>query len=248
MTFLKLIIFDFKITFKNKTTIFYTLAYPIILTLIFGYLFSATFEIDKTTSSYDYFAITMLIFFVLGYSITTVYFLDDAEYKASNQRLLFSPTPPLYIVFSRIIARVIVLIIYLTLAVILLKLFLHVNFGTNLFKTLIIFYAEGLFACLLGVLLSLLPLNTESIMTILNILLMIFAILGGGFFPIDSLGDTFEKLSYISPQRWVTLSLFQTIYDGSSSLYVPTIIVLISSSLFILVLIKILFRKEKLLA
>jgi ABC-2 type transport system permease protein len=58
------------------------------------------------------------------------------------------------------------------------------------------------------------------------VLITVFCVIGGAFFPVEGLGPQLAALSWISPAKWIISCSFQIIYDGNYSLLLPTLIVL----------------------
>ena len=57
-------------------------------------------------------------------------------------------------------------------------------------------------------------------MGIINVVIPVIVMLGGGYVPVDVMGEFFRKLSVISPVKWANQAIFNVIYNSDLS-YVP---------------------------
>lgn len=79
----------------------------------------------------------------------------------------------------------------------------------------------------------------------LQIVIMLFIFFGGVFFPVYSLGKIVESISNLSPLKWITECIFRIIYDNDFSIYLPTIGVMLVSSIICIVICQIIFKPEE---
>ena len=121
---------------------------------------------------------------------------------------------------------------------------LGVNFGSNTPIILLMFFAETLMASAIGIYLGICIKNFGTIKGILNIPLSIFGLLGGSFFPVGSLGDKFEKITYISPFTWINKGLISVVYDNNDKILIYSIGVTLIIAIIFSILSIISFKKE----
>ena len=80
---------------------------------------------------------------------------------------------------------------------------------------------------------------------ILNIPILIFAVLGGCFYPLGTWNKLFLVVLNLSPLRWINRCQFLLIYDNNRSLlYILSLIMIIVASVIMLLTI-LCFKKEE---
>jgi len=79
---------------------------------------------------------------------------------------------------------------------------------------------------------------------ILSNTMSVIALLSGVMFPIASLGEAVDRISNLSPMRWVLESVFELIYDGYSANYFAIIIGLVLLSAVLVAVVHNRYRPE----
>jgi len=234
---------DFLNLMFNLMWVFYGTAFPLLLVLILGFLSSGNYG-DQVTS-YDYYGVSMLIYIIFNTSTIASNSFMEERIKKGNMRIIYSPVPKEYIYISKIAATVVFSFLCHLIVMILLHLILKVDFGgTNVGFVILILFLFEVFASIIGVLLCCIFKSENTANQILSVVINISAILGGLFFRLDGFGQTVEKISYISPIKWIVNDIFEIIYDKDFSQYLLTIITLIAVSLLALLMCKKFYKTE----
>lgn len=241
--FLQLFKRDFLNLFFNPMWIFYSSAFPFLLVLILGFLNSGGY--GNTITSYDYYGISMMIFSVLNTSSISANSFMEERIKKGNMRIIYSPLPKGYIYTSKIAASFVFSSFWHLIVIILLNLTLKVNYGGyNMGYIILLVLILEVFASILGVLFCCIFKSEGAANQFLSIVITIFGMLGGLFFRIDGFGPALEKISFVSPLKWIVTDIFKIIYDRDFSNYLSTVVMLIVLSLLTLLLCKIFYRTE----
>ena len=241
--FLQIFKRDFLNLLINPMWIFYSTVFPFLLAAIFGFLSSGNY--GKEITSYDYYGISIIIYMILNTSTLAANSFMEEKIKKGNMRIIYSPLPKSNIYISKILATALFSCLCHFLVIALLNLTLNVNFGGgNIIYILLILGAFEGFVSILGVLFCIIFKSENTANQVLSIVINIFGILGGLFFRLDGFGERMEKLSYISPVKWLITNIFKVIYDRDFSYYMPTLYILILLSIIALLLCRIFYKEE----
>lgn len=111
-------------------------------------------------------------------------------------------------------------------------------------QIIILFGMTELFSVGLGVMFCCIFKTEAMANQILNIIINLFAILGGLLFPMDGYGKVVRGISYISPAKWLVKTSFEMIYDNDFSRFYPTFIGLLLATAVVFIVCEKTFRKE----
>ncbi|OCA97213.1 ABC transporter permease [Clostridium beijerinckii] len=235
---------DFKNLVTNSTTLTFCFLYPPILVFLFGFLFSNLYGSSRITS-YDFYGVTMMFYMILGaVTITPNAFMEE-RIKQGNLRIAYSPVSRVQIYSSKLISSFIFMGATFTIDMFVMQVCGWVNFGNHNF-----IYVIGLMLALLAFTVSFggavcVILKSEELTNkILSIIATAFAVFSGVFFPIAGLGEWADKISNLSPLKWVLTTIFQLIYDGGSKYYNIVSFTLISFTLVFIIIVHLNYHPE----
>lgn len=230
--------------FTNPMWIFYTTVFPFMLAIIFGFLAQGSYS-DNITS-YDFYAITTMIYSALNAATLAANSFMEKDIKGPNMRLIYAPVPTFVIYFSKIIATVIFTTVCYTAVTLLLNLTVHANFGgTNAIYLWILMVLIELFGASFSVMLCCVLKTEEAVNQIVSFGITLMTLLGGVFFPIDGLGKAVVAVSNLSPVKWVAEAAFEIIYDGNFTLLLPSYLILAVLTIVCILLSTKLFKTEE---
>lgn len=245
MNLIKIVKFDFINTIKNPVLIFSETVLPITLFLVFGFIMRNRYG-AYNMSSYDYYGVTMIIFSTFLMSIITANIFMERKIQEGNIRIIYSPTAKINIYLSKILTGFLFGTIVYTILMVLEKYVLGINYGDAYFGILLlIIIIFNLFTCCIGGFACCLLRSEEAVSKIIAPINYLLAMLGGLFTPVGGFGSVINKISYISPVRWVSDCMFKIIYDNDLSMAVPLLGVLIVLSLILIGLCQISFKPEE---
>lgn len=243
MNLLNKIKFELKLMFKTPVLGFSFFAYPILLTLIIGYLAQNSF--GSEISSYQYYSIGMMIFIYAGAGLVSVYNFIDNPVKDGNLRVIYMPVKTGNIYLSQIVSGTIFCTLGIAFTMTVFKLLFHVNYNGS---ELIVFMGFSTLAFLsnaLGMFLATIINNVMTINMIFNMIQAIFCLLGGAFFSIESLGKIPAMIAKLSPVKWVIDGMLNSMYDNNNSLLFIIIAVNIVLGIILIAMCKVTFKTEK---
>ncbi|AAK81334.1 ABC-2 type transport system permease protein [Clostridium acetobutylicum] len=245
MNFIRIVKFDFKNIIRNPMLLFFNTIFPLILIGSIGFVMKNGYGSFNVTS-YDYYGVTMMIFTAFIICITASNTFMEKSVKKGNTRIVYAPVSKAEIYLSKIISTYILGSIFYSIIIVLGKYVLNINYGTrSTIYIIILINMLTLFGCCLGVLFCCIFKSEEGANSVLQIVIMLFIFFGGVFFPVYSLGKIVESISNLSPLKWITECIFRIIYDNDFSIYLPTIGVMLVSSIICIVICQIIFKPEE---
>lgn len=234
---------DFLNMIFNPMWFFYSTVFPFLLVLILGFLSSGAY--GSSVTAYDYYGITIMLYMIFNTSTLAANSFMEERIKKGNMRIIYSPLPKSFIYLSKIAATFTFSSLCHLLVIILLNLVLNVNLGgANTVYVILILLMFEMFACVLGILFCCIFKSENISNQILSIVITITSVLGGLFFRLDGFGKLVERISYLSPVKWIVTGIFKVIYDRDFSYYLPSTAILIVLSLLALLLCRKFYRTE----
>lgn len=243
MNLLNKIAFELKLMFKTPVIVFTFFAYPVLLTLIIGYLSQNSF--GSEISSYQYYSIGMMIFIYAGAGLSSVYNFMDKPTKDGNLRVIYTPVKTSSIYLSQIISGTIFAAMGILFSMVIFKVFFKVNYNGSEFIVFIGFITLAFLSNALGMFLATVINNLMAINMIFNMIQAIFCVLGGAFFSIESLGKLPAFLAKLSPVKWIIDGILNSMYDNNNTLLFIIIAVNILLSVILICICKKTFKSEK---
>ncbi len=242
--FVNLMAYGLKRRIKDFFIIVYSVVFPLLLIVLLGYLTTNFFKGDNRVTSNDYYTLVMLPFYLLTSTITVAYVAKDESLRKTAYRFIIAPIDKGAIVLSKILSCTIVIWLCAIFNLTVTRFLLGVKLGQSTFIILLMFLAETFASAAFGIFLGICINSFSAIKGILNIPLNIFALLGGVFFPVGSLGVTFDRMSYVSPCKWINRGLMAAVYDNNFNILIYTIVVCTAIGILFSVLSVISFKKE----
>ncbi|SMC22110.1 ABC-2 type transport system permease protein [Clostridium acidisoli DSM 12555] len=242
--FIKLMVYGLQRRMKDFFIIIYSVIFPIVEILLLGYLATNFFKGDSSITSNHYYTLVLIPFYLLTSIITVAFVAKDESLCKTSYRFIIAPIDNAAIVLSKVLSCTIVIWICSIIILLITRVLLGINFGSNTPIILLMFFTETLMASAIGIYLGICIKNFGTIKGILNIPLSIFGLLGGSFFPVGSLGDKFEKITYISPFTWINRGLISVVYDNNDKILIYSIGVTLIIAIMFSVLSIISFKKE----
>lgn len=226
---------------KNPMWIFFATGFPLLMTIILGYLTGDSY--GKTVTSYDYYGITGIIYAVLNSGMISANAFMEERIKKPNMRIIYAPGSVRNLYLSKIISSFLFVYGFHVVDLIFLQLVFHVTIG-NIGLFLLILAVLELWTVTLGIMLCCL-IKTESVTNqIQSIIVNLLAVLGGVIFSLDGFGKAGRIISMCSPVKWIVKAFFEMSFDNDLSLYTPVVAGMLLCILVMVVICDRTFRKE----
>ncbi|MCL1917118.1 MAG: ABC transporter permease [Peptococcaceae bacterium] len=210
---------DLKNLYTNPMWWIGAMGLPLLLALIMGFITQGAYGTNTPSgtgvTSYNYYAITMLIFGALNNSTIAANSFMEGRIMKANMRLCNAPIPNSFIFLPKIIASLLFGTLCHTLAASAIFFITGVNFGGgNAIFLWLLLLAVYFFAVCFSVMLCCILKKEETVNMILSTAVSLLCLLGGAFFPMKGLGRIVEVISNISPVTWISTAAFQAVYDN----------------------------------
>lgn len=190
---------------RDKTTLFFTFAFPLLFLVVFGLIFSGQ-EVEESGKPYiNYIAPGVLSWGVANAAVFGVGFVLMQWRRDDVLRLIrMTPTPLSAILGSR---YVLALAIGVVQAVLFVTVALLPVFGLSLsasWPLALPVLVLGITAFLvLGVIVGSYAKTPEAVAAVANFLMIPMAFLSGSFFPLDAMPSWMQTFSWVLPLRYV---------------------------------------------
>lgn len=243
MRFLRLVKFDLVESILKKPGLDFSLfVMPVVLLYILGSITEGNYT--GGFSSYGYYAIGLIIYFQLSTGMTAANTFMEEKVKKPNLRLIYAPINKYQIVLSKIVSTYIASLISLLESMILFKLLFKVEFGERPEIVFLMFSSLALLSITLAVLVCIIVKDEGTTNMLFNIIITLFALLGGVLFQVDNLGKIVSKISDFCPVKWIMNSVFRMIYDGNYNNVLPILLGITFISIVIAGICKVTFKTE----
>ena len=205
-----------KMLFKNPILIMNFWGYPVILTLIIGYLTKSFY--GDGISSYEYYSNSMLIFMFMGAGLITIYNFIESNLVDGNFRAIYAPISKSTIYLSQIISSTIFAIVGIILNILIFKFLVGVTYNGTEFLIVLSLGTLSFLSTSIATLLCAFINNIGAINGIFNMIQSAFCVLGGAFFSMEALGGVPAMISKLSPVKYIIDGMYLSIYDNSHSM------------------------------
>ncbi len=242
-TFICLLWQDLRRRSKDGFFIGYNIIFPVILTVILGYLSSESY--GNAFTGYHYYSIVTLPFCISLSIITAAYAAKEEAYKKTAIRFMFTPISKFQLILSRLLSCSIILSCCNLVVLLFNMLVLKLPIKEDFLQILMLLSALSFTVCSAGLFIGYGIKNFLLVKNMINIPVMAAGILAGAFYPFGSLNPTWETVIRVSPLTWINRSMFSCIYDGKAGLLWITILLCLIIGLCFTVLAVLLFKTEE---
>lgn len=243
MNLINKIKFELKVMIKSPTEIYTYFIFPIILTLLVGYLTKDSF--GSEISSYEYYSFNMMIFVYIGAGNASLYNFINKPVKQGNFRVIFTPIKTIYMYLSQILAGTIFCAIGIAFTILVFKIFFNINYRGNEFSIFALFTSIAFVANAVGIFLATIIDNVDTTNIIITIGQGILCVLGGAFFSLEALGKIPTAISKLSLVKYWRDGIFNIMYDNSYFIISISILINVALGIMFIIFCKYTFNTEK---
>lgn len=189
-------------------------------------------------NSFTYYTFAELVLIILYISQITCVSTYKESFQGTLSRLRISKISNFKIIISKVILGIIVGLIQILVVYFISRVFLNVNWGQNLLKTLLVLISLIIFSSVLGITTSIIFKDNKTSSSLINTLLIILGFLGGSYVPISlvkSIKIT-NILCKMTPTYWANISLLsQSLKINTNYFYISISLSLGLSALLIII-------------
>ncbi|WP_406589288.1 ABC transporter permease [Bacillus atrophaeus] len=245
MNFIRILKFDFMNILRTPALLLVNTVFPFILIATMGFVTKSNFG-TSSVSSYDYYGVNMTIFAVALIAMTAANTFMEEKVRKGNIRILYAPVSKMDIYLSKLISTYLFGTISYSFILFLAQTLFQLNFGgRNLPYVMLLINIFLLFGCCFGTMFCCICKNEEQANSIMQIPVAFFVFFGGVFFGIHRLGVTVNKISNLSPVKWVSECAFRIFYDNDFSIFLPVLSSLLLASIVCIIVSQIVFKPEE---
>ena len=208
------------------------------------YVRVSSLDTKRQPRSIDYYSITMLTLILMYASLTGMWGIRSEQRMKTGNRILCGPVNKYELMAGNVIGDVSVTIVQAVVVIAVSKYVLAAYWGSNILAVMGLVLSQSVMTISLGVGMAYLIRNEGAASGVLNTVIPIVVLLGGGYTPLENMGGFISKISVISPVKWINDALFRLIYDNDYSLFATAIIINIVVAAVFLTAAALLSRKE----
>lgn len=165
----------------------------------------------------DYYAVTMLALTLMYGALYGSFGMAEDKTEKTYIRIKSSPTKPYINYIGKTLGAIVTLILQMVILVLFTKYAFHANWGPNMGMIFFLGTLFSVFAVSLGIMAYAVTNDAMRASGIINILVVFFTFISGGYAKLNADGTWFEKFSYISPNKLFQTATFNNIYGGAGS-------------------------------
>lgn len=182
----------------------------------------------KQVSGMQYYAAAMAAMFLLFNVPNGAKSIIDERDTETLSRLMSTPTSKLTILTGKFLGNLYFVLAQFTIFLAVTTLLFKVNWGENLFQTILIGFSYSIAVSGLAMLFAAVIKNLKTADTVGGLGVQIFSILGGSMIPLTIFPKSMQTVANIAPNKWA-LSSFIDIMAGTTwnALFTPLIVLLL---------------------
>lgn len=176
---------------------------------------------EYSTSSLDYYGITMIVITIMFASVTGAYKVIREKQSGTLNKIRTIPISTFKLLIGKVIGSLIVILLQIIMTLFISKNVLNVNWGENICLIIFILLCQGVLAISIGVFIGVLLEDNKSAWLILLSLIMTLGFFSGSFFQIGQINNKWIfNLSKVNLLKAENTAIFNYIYNGNSSLII----------------------------
>jgi ABC-2 type transport system permease protein len=192
----------------------------------------------------DYYAVTMLTLIIMYSSLTGASAIKNEKTAGTYSRLLCSPVGKYEILTGKTLGVLAVTLLQALGVILFSRYVFGANWGSHPGTIFLLVAAEVVMAVSLGMGLTFMIKGETTVRSLLNIIIPFMVFLGGGYVPLEGLGNTLLSFSQLSPVRWMNKALFQVIYSQDFGSVLPALCVNLGIAAVFMAVSSLAIRKE----
>lgn len=215
--------FGFKSLLRNQRALVFTIAFPIVLLVLFNSIFAKSHDSTTLTHGLEldddaYFTAGIVAYTIMLSAFSTMAIgLTTQRESGQLKRLSGTPLPPWVFMVAQVV-RAILLIAFMTLVLLLIGHFAYgVHFPSDTLGGFIVYLVVGTATmCVLGIAITALTPTAESAATIAPFSAVLLSFISGVYIPIDQLPSWLQEIGRVFPLAHLADGLQTTLAPGAT--------------------------------
>jgi ABC-2 type transport system permease protein len=192
----------------------------------------------------DYYAVTMLALTLMYGALYGTFNMAEDKLEKTYIRIKSAPMKAYENYLGKILGTLATLVLQALMLIFFTKFVYHSNWGSDLTTIILISILFSFCTAAIGIMAFSLTNDAMKASGIINVLVVFFTFISGGYAKISADGTWFEKFSYISPNKLFQTAIFNTIYGGSAQQVKFCIIALVLLTVVMLTIATVFGRRE----
>ena len=192
----------------------------------------------------DYYAVTMLTLIIMYASLTGFWMMRSEQDLKTGNRILCSPVKKYEYLTGKVLGGILVAAAQALVVIFFSKLVLKAWWGEDIATVILLVLALSVMAIGIGTGIAYLVKNEGAASGLLNVIIPVLVLFGGGYTPVENMGSGMVKLSAISPLKWTNDAIFRVIYDNDYTLVTTAIFINLAIAAAFILISAALSRKE----
>lgn len=211
-----------------------------------GRNYVGTLSLDKKRKprAIDYYSVTMLTLILMYSSLTGFWGIKSEQNQKTGNRILCSPIHKSELLTGKVIGCIFVTFIQAVVVLAFSKYAMGAYWGKDVFTIALLVLSQAVMTISLGASIAYLIKNEGAASGLLNSVIPIFVLLGGGYTPLENMGPAIARISVISPVKWLNSSILRIIYDNDYSLVPTAILINLALATVFITMVALLSKKE----
>ena len=175
-------------------------------------LYNKAFKGKRKPTSTDYYSVTVLTLILMYSSITGLSSIKRGTkpQKTGNRINYAVLLTSMKSWIEKVMGCILITVMQALIVFLFSKLILNANWGSQHWSDIwLVIVSEAIMAVSIGTCIGFTIKNEGLSVGIINLAIPIFVMLGGGYVPIDTMGEFFQKPSVISPVKWTNQAIFR---------------------------------------
>jgi ABC-2 type transport system permease protein len=215
--------FGIKSVLRNQRALVFTIAFPIVLLVLFNSIFAHGSETTTLTRGLEldedaYFTAGILAYTIMLSAFSTMAIGLTAQRESGQlKRLRGTPLPPSIFMVAQVV-RAILLILFMTVVLLLIGHFAYdVHFPGDTFGGFIVYLVVGTATmCILGIALTAVTPTAESAATIAPFTAVLLSFVSGVFIPVSELPNWLQEIGRVFPLAHLSDGLQTTLAPATT--------------------------------
>lgn len=208
------------------------------------YVRVSSLDTKRQPRSIDYYSITMLTLILMYSSLTGMWGIKTEQNMKTANRVLCSPVRKYEILTGKVLGGIFITLVQALVVIGFSKYVMNAYWGSDILTVMGLILAQSIMTISLGTGIAYLIPNEGAASGVLNTAVPVLVLFGGGYMPLENMGEFVNKISVISPVKWINGALFRIIYDNDYSLVSTAIIINLVVAAFFIMAAAMLSRKE----
>ncbi|WP_138206789.1 ABC transporter permease [Haloimpatiens lingqiaonensis] len=171
----------------------------------------------KIPKAIDYYAVTMLVMTLMYGSLYGKYAISEI-YKEQGIRVTNTPTRKIEILIGYISASVLTVFFEGLILMLIAKYAFKANYGSNMGLIVFIIFSMSVLSNFIGMAMATLVRKDDKAAGILNILVVVFTFVSGGYSKNANNNETYNKIMHFIPNGMAHNAMFNSIYGSNTEL------------------------------